>query len=150
MSVEVSVSDNGDLQLTVDGVRYPPLPIEAAEALAREVPAAKVAAARTGLLVGLRALIDGIAPSGAGLEAQVTVGQGSVSAVLDDESFARAQQALGVSPGPDGVLRKGSMRVHRRPVEPEPEPEPAPPDVTPVVPPAEVEPVPEPPSEVLP
>lgn len=121
MDVDVSVTDAGLLQVSVDGVSWPPLPIEIVPVMVQKTAEANAAAARQQVTAGMRTLTDVLAASGAA--AMVQVGDEEVSAEIDEDSFVRAQQILGVTPDPrTGELRSGRIVIRRR-VKQEPEPE---------------------------
>ncbi len=123
MDVDVSVTDAGELQLTVDGVTMPPLPVEVVPALAAKVPDAQAAGARQQVTAAVRTLTDVLMASGQDLAATVNVGPLGVEAEVDDESFERAQAEMGLTPDSTGDLRRGRMVIRRK----------APPALEPVV-----------------
>ncbi len=132
MDVDVTVTDPGLLQVSVDGMTWPPLPVEVVPALAAKVPDAQAAGARREVTAAVRTLTDVLMASGADLAATVVVGPQGVEAEVDDESYERAQEALGVEPDSAGDLRHGRVVIRRKqpPPEPEPTPEPTPTDPT--------------------
>jgi hypothetical protein len=115
VDVDVTVTDAGQLQLSVDGVTYPPLPVEAVRALAERVPEAQAASARQQVTAAVRALTDVLITSGAGMAASVEVGPAGVTAEVDPASFERAQRLLGVTPDSAGELRSGRITIRRQP-----------------------------------
>ncbi len=125
MDVDVTVTDAGMLQVSVDGVTWPPLPTEVVPVMVQKVAEAHIAAARQQVTAAMRTLTDVLAASGAA--ASVQVGDDEVSAEIDADSFQRAQQILGVAPDPrTGELRSGRIVIRQRAPEPEPVPEPTP------------------------
>ncbi len=125
MDVDVTVTDAGLLQVSIDGVSWPPLPVEVVPALAAKVLDAQAAGARQQVTSAVRTLTDVLMASGADLAATVVVGPEGVEAEVDDESYERAQEALGVTPDSAGDLRHGRVVIRRKPA-----PEPAPTDPT--------------------
>lgn len=122
MNVDVSVTDAGLLQVTVDGMTWPPLPVEVVPALAAKVPDAQAAGARQQTTAAVRALTDVLITSGQTLVATVHVGPLGVEAEVDEESYERAREALGVTADGAGDLRHGRMVVRRRKAPPAPGP----------------------------
>ncbi len=132
MDVDVTVTDAGLLQVTVDGVSWPPLPVDVVPVLAAKVPDAQAAAAQHQVTAAMRTLTDVLMSSGADLAANVVVDPQGVEAEVDDESFERAQEELGVTPDSDGALRYGRVVIRRKPA-PEPEPTPTDPTIDPLL-----------------
>ncbi len=130
MDVDVTVTDAGLLQVSVDGVSWPPLPVEVVPALAAKVPDAQAAGARQQVTAAVRTLTDVLMASGADLAATVVVGPQGVEAEVDDESYERAQEALGVTPDSAGDLRHGRVVIRRKPT---PEPAPTEPTIDPIL-----------------
>ncbi len=114
MDVDVSVTDAGELQLTVDGVSWPPLPVEVVPVLAAKVPDAQAAGARHQVTAAVRALTDVLMASGQALAATVNVGPLGVEAEIDEESFERVQAEMGLTPDSAGDLRRGRMVIRRK------------------------------------
>lgn len=114
--VDVTVLDDGRMQVTVDGTTWAPLPLEAVQALAARLPDAQAAAARQGLTAAIRTLTDVLVGSGAEMDATVEVSATSITATVDDGSFDRAQEHLGVEPDPtSGDLIAGPITIKRQP-----------------------------------
>ncbi len=126
MDVDVTVTDDGLLAVRVDAQHWPPLPVQAVEALAARVPDARAAAERQGLTAAIRGLTTLLVGSGPDMSATVEVSPAGLVATVDDESYDRAQQAMGIDPDADGALRDGQVVVHRKPKEPDGPPEPLP------------------------
>ncbi len=122
----MTVTDDGLLAVRVDAQHWPPLPVEAVEALAVRVPDARAAAGRQGLTAAIRSLTTLLVGSGPGMSANVEVTPAGLVAVVDEESYDRAQQAMGVDPDASGALRVGQVVVHRKPKEPDRPPGPLP------------------------
>ncbi len=132
MDVDVTVTDAGLLQVSVDGVSWPPLPVDVVSVLAAKVPDAQAAAAQYQVTAAMRTLTDVLMASGAELAANVVVGPEGVEAEVDDESYERAQEELGVTPDSGGALRYGRVVIRRKPA-PEPEPTPTDPTIDPIL-----------------
>ncbi len=135
MDVDVTVTDAGHLQLSVDGVTYPPLPVEAVRALAARVPDAQAAALRQQMTAAIRALTDVLVASGPEMAASVQVIPTGITATVDEGSFERARKMLGIEPDAAGELKRGRVTIRPQAApapepapEPTPEPEPAPTD----------------------
>jgi hypothetical protein len=118
MSVDVTVLDDGSMELTVDGQTWSPIPLLAVEAMVALVPAAHAAASRQVLTASIRTLTDVLVSSGPGMSAQVQVTGTSVSAMVDAASFERAQQVTGVSPDASGQLKVGPVTITAAPPAP--------------------------------
>ncbi len=114
MDIDVTVTDEGLLSVRVDTQHWPPLPVEAAEALAIRVPDARAAAERQALTVSVRHLTSVLVGAGPQMSATVHVAPDSLIAEVDDESFERAQEALGVEPDAEGELSAGLVTVRRK------------------------------------
>jgi hypothetical protein len=131
VDVDVTVTDAGHLQLSVDGVTYPPLPVEAVRALAARVPDAQAAALRQQMTAAIRALTDVLVASGPEMAAQVEVIPTGITATVDEGSFERARKMLGVEPDAAGELKRGRVVIRPQAAPaPTPEPEPTPTDPT--------------------
>ncbi len=115
MDIDVTVTDDGQLAVRVDAQYWSPLPVEAVEALARRVPDARAAAERQELTASVRHLTSVLIGSGSQMSATVHVAPDSLVAEVDEESFGRAQEALGVEPGAEGELSAGLVTVRRKP-----------------------------------
>ncbi len=118
MDIDVTVTDDGLLAVRVDAQHWPPLPVEAVEALAARVSDARAAAERRVLTASVRHLTSVLIGSGPQMSATVHVAPDSLVAEVDDESFGRAQEALGVEPGVEGELSAGLVTVRRKPRSP--------------------------------
>ncbi len=114
MDIDVTVTDDGQLAVRVDTQHWPPLPVEAVEALANRLPDARAAAERQGLTAAIRGLTTLLVGSGPDMSATVEVSPSGLVATVDDESYDRAQRAMGVGPDADGALRDGQVVVHRK------------------------------------
>ncbi len=126
MDIDVTVTDDGLLAVRVDTQHWPPLPVEAVEALAARVPDARAAAERQGLTAAIRGLTTLLVGSGPRMSATVEVSPAGLVATVDDESYHRAQEALRVEPDAGGALRGGRVVVHRKSKEPASPPDPVP------------------------
>ncbi len=120
MDIDVTVTDEGLLAVRVDAQHWPPLPVEAVEALVARVPDARAAWERRALTTSVRHLTSVLVGSGPEMSATVHVAPDSLIAEVDDESFGRVQEAFGVEPGVDGELTAGLVTVRRRPAPPRP------------------------------
>ncbi len=118
MDIDVTVTDEGLLSVRVDAQYWPPLPVEAVEALAVRVPDARAAWERRALTASVRHLTSVLVGAGPQMSATVHVEPDSLVAEVDDESFERAQQALGVDPDGKGELTAGLVTVRRKPAQP--------------------------------
>ncbi len=119
MDIDATVTDDGLLSVRVGTQFWPPLPVEAVEALAARVPDARAAAERQGLTAAIRDLTTLLVGSGPDMSATVDVSPVGLVATVDDESYDRAQRIMGVDPDSGGALREGRVVVHRKPKEPD-------------------------------
>ncbi len=114
MDIDVTVTDDGQLSVRVGTQHWPPLPVEAVEALAVRVPDARAAAERRALTESVRSLTSLLVGTGPQMSATVHVEPDSLTAEVDDVSFDRAQDALGVEPDANGELTAGLVTVRRK------------------------------------
>ncbi len=124
MDIDVTVTDDGLLALRMGIQHWPPLPIEAVEALAARIPDARAASERQALTAAIRSMTTLLVGSGPNMSATVEVSPVGLVATVDDESYDRAQQAMGTAPDAGGALRDGQVVVHRKPKEPDGPPRP--------------------------
>jgi hypothetical protein len=111
MTVDVTVLDDGSMELTVDSQTWSPIPLAAVEAMVALVPAAQAAAQRQGLTASIRVLTDVLVSSGPDMTADVQVTGTSVAATVDQASFERAQQVTGATPDANGKLKVGPVTI---------------------------------------
>ncbi len=115
MDVDVTVTDDGLLSVRVDSQHWPPLPVEAVEALAARVPDARAAGERQALTDSVRRLTSVLVGAGPQMSATVHVQPDSLTAEVDDVSFERTRDALGIEPDAEGELCAGLVTVRRKP-----------------------------------
>ncbi len=118
MDIDVTVTDDGQIAVRVDTQHWPPLPVEVVEALAARVPDARAAWERRALTASVRHLTSVLVGAGPQMSATVYVAPDSLVAEVDDESFERAQEALGVEPDVNDQLIAGLVTVRRKPTSP--------------------------------
>lgn len=107
---QVTVRDDGTLQLTVDGQMLPPISIQAAQALADAIPAARQAASRATLTSTVRDL-TGLMAVSPNLVATIDIAGDSLTAHVDPTSFAIIEQVWQQTPAEDGGIHHGPATV---------------------------------------
>jgi hypothetical protein len=110
--MNVTVTNDGRLQLNVDGLMTPPLSVEAVQALAAAIPDAQAAAGRQTLTDAVHDLTDllAVVPTLTGT-VEIT-SAGTILAHLSADAFAAAAQAWGVTPNENGALVHGPATVY--------------------------------------
>lgn len=123
MPIDVTVTGDGKLAISVDGVQGIPLSVEAVEALCDRLPEARNALMRADLTVQVKALVDAFTVAPDSLDAHVHVTATGLVAQVDQTTFTSLQNQLGVQPDQDGALRSGLIEVwNSEPAEDEPSP----------------------------
>ena len=95
--MQVTITNDGRLQLTDDGTVYSPLSVEAVELLNNNIPAAQAVLVQVPLSDSLERVAAGLA-NGTG-SATISVQGAQVNVTADGATFAALAQALGVTPG---------------------------------------------------
>lgn len=122
----VTILDDGQMQVSVDGMQWAPLPLAAVQALAARVGDAQAATQRQTLTAATRGLLDILVASGPAMAATVTVTATALDATVDDDSFDRAVTALNAAPNGDGSITSGPVTIRRTDPLPVPPPPAAP------------------------
>lgn len=112
VDINVKVTDTGAMQVTVDGVTFPPLPLAAVQAMAAKVNEAVLVAASQERTAALRILGDVMVEPGSFGSLEFTAD--TVTAIVDDAAYARAVEAFDVQPDADGNVRSGPVVVRKR------------------------------------
>jgi hypothetical protein len=108
----VAVTESGGLQLSRNGVLFPPLEISDVQALYARIPDAEAAAARTTLtriMLGLLGLLAAVP----GLAADITIVDDTADITVNAATYAAIQALWLVSPDPaTDNLVNGPVTVH--------------------------------------
>ncbi len=113
MTYDVTITDDGELQLSDDGMMTTPLAIEAVQALYARVPDAQAAAGRVGL-TGLVRELTALLASTPGMSGTFTITGDALDATVPAAAFAAIQQAWGATPDPTtGALVHGPATIHQ-------------------------------------
>lgn len=109
--MDVSVTDDGQLQLIIDQRVYPPVPIDAVQAMYARIPDAEAASARAELTAAMRAL-TGVLATSADLVASFTISANTATVTVDPATFATIQTRFAIIPDPDtGTLIMGPVTI---------------------------------------
>ena len=111
----VRVTDTGEMQVTVEGVTFPPLPLDAVQAMAAKIPDAAMASASRAMTEAVRALTDVLVTAGPDAAGTIEFTASTVVAGVDEGTYDLAMEAFGVEPDTDGDLRAGPVIVRKRP-----------------------------------
>lgn len=108
--MEVTVTDDGQLQLQIDRVIYPPIPIEAVPLLADKVAAAQAAAGATALTRVMRELTAMLIVT-PGLTANIAFANNKAAVTVDPTTFAAIEQQWSLTPDATGALVMGPVTI---------------------------------------
>jgi hypothetical protein len=110
VEIEVTVTDEGQLLLTVDRMIYPPIPIEAVQPLAAAVPSAQAAAGAAALIQVIRELTRMLVVT-PGLTSTITFTNNEAAVTVDPATFAAIEQQWNLTPDQTGALVMGPVTI---------------------------------------